>query len=127
MPRFKPKEGILKEVKVAMELLSCYPNFFLGYDLVGEEPNQYPLLYYLDALLYPSRQTPPVHLPYFFHAGETSMIMLLLISLISRDMSSARNYTKMTSGMIIFFHFLLTVSLIRSILCVRYRRPLVLY
>ncbi|XP_005107463.1 adenosine deaminase AGSA-like [Aplysia californica] len=70
--RFKSKELILKEVQTAATLHSRYPSIFLGYDLVGEEPNQFSLLHYLDELLYPSRQNPPYYLPYFFHAGETS-------------------------------------------------------
>ena len=47
------------------------PDFMVGFDLVGQEDPLHPLVFYIDDLLYPSRQNPPVHLPYFFHAGET--------------------------------------------------------
>ncbi|XP_076471279.1 adenosine deaminase AGSA-like [Babylonia areolata] len=69
--RFKPAEDILGEVKEAMRLYADNRDFLKGFDLVGQEDPYHPLLYYIDALLYPSQQTPPVHLPYFFHAGET--------------------------------------------------------
>ena len=48
-----------------------FPHFFAGYDLVGQEDPGYPLIYFLDELLYPFQQKPPIDLPYFFHAGET--------------------------------------------------------
>ena len=51
-----------------------FPNFFAGYDLVGQEDPGYPLIYFLDELLYPSQQRPPIDLPYFFHAGETGKL-----------------------------------------------------
>ena len=55
-----------------------YPDHFAGYDLVGQEDPSPPLLYYLDALLYPSQTLPPDSLPYFFHAGETGMFLSCL-------------------------------------------------
>ncbi|XP_055899781.1 adenosine deaminase AGSA-like [Biomphalaria glabrata] len=64
--RYKPQTDILDEVKSAMALRQKYPNFFAGYDLVGQEDPNYPLSYYIDALLYPENT-----LPYFFHAAET--------------------------------------------------------
>ncbi|NP_001191564.1 adenosine deaminase AGSA precursor [Aplysia californica] len=70
--RFKSQEEILNEVKIAMDLHKKYPDFFLGYDLVGQEDPNFSLLHYLDALLYPSIQNPPYRLPYFFHAAETN-------------------------------------------------------
>nr|NP_001191668.1 atrial gland-specific antigen precursor [Aplysia californica]AAA27741.1 atrial gland-specific antigen precursor [Aplysia californica] len=63
--RFKSQEEILNEVKIAMDLHKKYPDFFLGYDLVGQEDPNFSLLHYLDALLYPSIQNPPYRLPYF--------------------------------------------------------------
>ncbi|ESO95457.1 hypothetical protein LOTGIDRAFT_215090 [Lottia gigantea] len=68
---FFPKPDILKDVKTAMSLIQKYKDFVVGFDLVGQEGLGKPLLYYLDALLYPSQQSPPVNLPYFFHSGET--------------------------------------------------------
>ena len=59
------------DVKEAMRMYTQDPDFMVGFDLVGQEDPLHPLLFYIDALLYPSRQNPPVHLPYFFHAGET--------------------------------------------------------
>ena len=49
-----------------------FPDFFLGYDLVAQEDPNHSLLFYLDALLYPTSQSLDNALPYFFHAGETS-------------------------------------------------------
>uniref|UniRef100_A0A0B7AWX8 adenosine deaminase n=1 Tax=Arion vulgaris TaxID=1028688 RepID=A0A0B7AWX8_9EUPU len=65
-------DKILEEVKTAMYLHKKYPNFMIGYDLVGNEAYFNPLLFYIEALLYPSMQNPPYELPYFFHAGETN-------------------------------------------------------
>ena len=61
------------DVKEAMRMYTRDPDFMVGFDLVGQEDPLHPLLFYIDALLYPSRQNPPVHLPYFFHAGETGV------------------------------------------------------
>ncbi|XP_050411379.1 adenosine deaminase AGSA [Patella vulgata] len=69
--RFNPVATILNNVKDAMRLMKAYPDFVVGYDLVGQEGIGNTLLYYIDDLLYPSQQQPPVHLPYFFHGGET--------------------------------------------------------
>ena len=58
-----------------MDLRKKYPEHFLGFDLVGQEDPNHPLLYYLDELLYPSQQQQQQQnnsLYYFFHAGETS-------------------------------------------------------
>lgn len=65
---------ILGDVKLAMALHQQDPTFMVGFDLVGPENRGHSLLYYIDDLLYPSRQHPPVHLPYFFHAGETDWL-----------------------------------------------------
>ncbi|KAK3804132.1 hypothetical protein RRG08_015706 [Elysia crispata] len=69
--RHTSREKIFQEVKTAVMLRQKYPDFFLGYDLVGDEVWYNSLLYYLDALLYPSTLEPPFKLPYYFHAGET--------------------------------------------------------
>lgn len=66
-------------------MMQQFPEHFAGYDLVGQEDPGKTLLYYLDALRYPSLQTPPLNLPYFFHAGETGKlspyIMLVMFQL----------------------------------------------
>ncbi|BFZ16191.1 hypothetical protein BsWGS_19230 [Bradybaena similaris] len=64
-------DKILEQVKTAMYLNQKYPDFMVGYDLVGNEDAFHPLLFYIDDLLYPATQNPPYKLPYFFHAGET--------------------------------------------------------
>ena len=69
--RRQEKTVIAADIHTAIKLHSLYPRVFAGYDLVGQEDAGYPLLYFLDELLYPSQQNPPVHLRYFFHAGET--------------------------------------------------------
>ncbi|CAG5118488.1 unnamed protein product [Candidula unifasciata] len=63
---------ILDQVKTAMYLNQKYPDFMMGYDLVGNEAAYNPLLFYINELLYPATQSPPYKLPYFFHAGETN-------------------------------------------------------
>ncbi|BFZ04090.1 hypothetical protein BsWGS_07129 [Bradybaena similaris] len=70
--RFRPLNSIAKDVNTSMELYKKYPGFFLGFDLVGQEDPNFPLLHYINELLYPSRQNPPVSLPYYFHAAETN-------------------------------------------------------
>ena len=67
---------ILQQVKDSINYLQKYPKYFAGYDLVGQEDPGIPLVNYIDALLYPSRQNPPIKLPYFFHAGETGNIII---------------------------------------------------
>lgn len=62
---------ILDDVKYSITLMQKFPDHFAGYDLVGQEGPSHPLMYYLDALLYPTQQSPPASLPYFLHAGET--------------------------------------------------------
>ena len=69
--RIGPPSKILAEVKFSLMLKSQFPDYVAGYDLVGQEDPGEPLLYYLDPLLYPQQQNPPVNLPFFFHAGET--------------------------------------------------------
>ncbi|KAK7479394.1 hypothetical protein BaRGS_00029386 [Batillaria attramentaria] len=69
--RLKDRPSMLEDIKEAMRLYQRDPDFMVGFDLVGQEDPLQPLTYYLDDLLYPSLQNPPVNLPYFFHAGET--------------------------------------------------------
>ncbi|KAH9493092.1 hypothetical protein Btru_022781, partial [Bulinus truncatus] len=69
--RYSNASVIFDAVKIAMDLHKKYPDFLAGFDLVGDEEWYHSLLYYRDALLYPSQQDPPYKLPYFFHAGET--------------------------------------------------------
>ncbi|CAG5129369.1 unnamed protein product, partial [Candidula unifasciata] len=70
--RNSPYDTILSQVKTAMALNQKYPDVMVGYDLSGNEAFFHPIIFYIDALLYPGRQNPPVKLPYFFHAGETN-------------------------------------------------------
>jgi len=69
--RFRSPEEILDDIKFTIQLMKQFPGFLVGYDLVGQEDPLNPLIFYLDALRYPSQQTPPIKFPYFFHAGET--------------------------------------------------------
>ncbi|KAJ8298951.1 hypothetical protein KUTeg_023011 [Tegillarca granosa] len=69
--RFWGNDQILDEIKMSIEFRQKFPEYFAGYDLVGQEDPGKPLLDYLDDLLYPSNLQSPVDLPYFFHAGET--------------------------------------------------------
>lgn len=70
--RFFNESVILDDIKMSLQLMADFPDYFGGYDLVGQEDPGLPLIDYLDALRYPSTLNPPVNLPYFFHAGETS-------------------------------------------------------
>eukprot|EP00058_Branchiostoma_floridae_P011142 XP_002596630.1 hypothetical protein BRAFLDRAFT_219059 [Branchiostoma floridae] len=65
------QSDIAKDVAKALKLRAKFPSFFAGYDLVGQEDPGHPLVYFLDTLLQPGQQKPPLDLPYFFHAGET--------------------------------------------------------
>ncbi|KAK3102124.1 hypothetical protein FSP39_009001 [Pinctada imbricata] len=69
--RIYKEKDILGEVIKSLKFIKQFPDTFAGYDLVGQEDPGIPLLDYLDALLYPSQQSQPLSLPYFFHAGET--------------------------------------------------------
>ncbi|XP_071121161.1 adenosine deaminase 2-like [Mytilus edulis] len=69
--RIKSPTDILGDVKLSLSLKTNFPEYFAGYDLVGQEDPGKSLLYYIDPLLYPKQQNPPIKLPYFFHAGET--------------------------------------------------------
>lgn len=70
--RNRPVPVILDQIKTTMTLRDKYPGFVIGYDLGGNEAAFKPFTFYIDALLYPSRQSPPYRLPYFLHAGETN-------------------------------------------------------
>ncbi|XP_055900360.1 adenosine deaminase AGSA-like isoform X1 [Biomphalaria glabrata] len=70
--RFQNVTTILNEIKDVMALHKKYPDVMAGYDLSGNEALYNPFSYYSEALLYPSQQDPPYHLPYFLHAGETN-------------------------------------------------------
>ncbi|XP_033752918.1 adenosine deaminase AGSA-like [Pecten maximus] len=67
--RFVPASDVLQQVKESIVMLQQFPDFFVGYDLVGQEDPGIPLIDYISALLYPSQHN--INLPYFFHAGET--------------------------------------------------------
>ena len=47
-----------------------YPEFVIGFDLVGQEDTGIPLKHFVDQLM-TIYQTEP-RIPFFFHAGETS-------------------------------------------------------
>ncbi|CAL1528309.1 unnamed protein product [Lymnaea stagnalis] len=70
--RNRPVPVILEQIKTTMALQDKYPDLVIGYDLAGNEAAFKPFTFYIDALLYPSRQVPPYKLPYFLHAGETN-------------------------------------------------------
>lgn len=59
------------QVHLGMDFRKKYPEFFAGYDLVGEEDSGGPLIDYINELLIPSKLG--MDLPYFFHAGETGI------------------------------------------------------
>ena len=65
------KEEVMKGVKEAIEMRHKHADIVAGFDLVGREDQGNSLLYYIDALLYPAKAG--IHLPFFFHAGETGI------------------------------------------------------
>ncbi|KAK7099052.1 hypothetical protein V1264_003248 [Littorina saxatilis] len=69
--RGKPPAAIMSFIQEAVELYKNNSDLVVGVDLVGQEDTFHPLIDFKDALLYPSTLDPPVHLPYYFHAGET--------------------------------------------------------
>ena len=68
---------MLDTVKKAVELHHTYPDLVVGFDVMAQEDVSRTLVEYMDALLYPSLQDPPVTLPYFFHTGETGACLLV--------------------------------------------------
>ncbi|KAK3535959.1 hypothetical protein QTP70_021464 [Hemibagrus guttatus] len=57
-------------VKEAIRLQRDFPDIMAGFDFVGHEDSGNPLWYFKEALGLPEELG--VHLPYFFHAGETN-------------------------------------------------------
>ena len=56
-------------LKLAANLTVELPNFFIGFDLVGQEDLGKPLIYFANELIEEKNLT---GLDYFFHAGETN-------------------------------------------------------
>ncbi|XP_071100163.1 adenosine deaminase AGSA-like [Haliotis cracherodii] len=69
--RFSPPKDLMSSLNQAISFIRKYPDILRGFDLVGQEGPGHTLYYYLEDLLYPSQQSPPINIPYFFHAGET--------------------------------------------------------
>lgn len=70
--RFKNTTAMLSDIAEALCLHQKYPEFMVGFDLVGQEDRLNTLLYYLTLLRSSSGLQPTLSLPYFFHAGETN-------------------------------------------------------
>ncbi|GAA6069748.1 adenosine deaminase 2-A-like isoform X1 [Tachysurus ichikawai] len=58
-------------VEEAIRLQRNFPDIMAGFDFVGHEDNGNPLWYFKEALGLPEARG--VHLPFFFHAGETNL------------------------------------------------------
>lgn len=63
--------NIANGTKLSLSWAKMFPDFLVGYDLVGQEDKGHSLLYFIDELM---NQTTAekLSIPYFFHAGETS-------------------------------------------------------
>lgn len=59
--------GLTNYINIAVELKDKYPDFFAGFDLVGQEELGRPLKDFVPQLL-----TMPANIDFFFHAGETN-------------------------------------------------------
>ncbi|XP_029455711.1 adenosine deaminase 2 [Rhinatrema bivittatum] len=68
--RHQDLDMIKQAIQAALDLKEAFPETLAGFDLVGQEDRGNSLWYFKDALTIPSSQG--VHLPYFFHAGETN-------------------------------------------------------
>ncbi|KAL8599790.1 hypothetical protein ACOMHN_052303 [Nucella lapillus] len=64
-------EDMLAHVQSATRMYQSHPGLVVGFDIVGQEDRYRPLTDFVNVFMYPSSLTPSVHLPYFFHAGET--------------------------------------------------------
>ncbi|KAL5293466.1 CECR1.2 family protein [Megaselia abdita] len=60
-------QTISKYIELAIELKAQYPDFFAGFDLVGQEDLGRPLIEFVDQLL-----SMPKDINFYFHAGETN-------------------------------------------------------
>ncbi|PIK48677.1 putative adenosine deaminase AGSA isoform X1 [Apostichopus japonicus] len=67
--RSLPADVLATDLRLAVALRQKYPDYVLGYDIVGYENYGPPHKDLLDVLLIPSREA--IDLPFFFHAGET--------------------------------------------------------
>jgi adenosine deaminase CECR1 len=72
--RHTPKNESLNQLELAYQLRSLYPNFIIGYDLVGEEDTGRTTLDYIDELLEAKafERKYGIDLPYYFHNGESN-------------------------------------------------------
>ena len=59
-------------MKEVIRLRQKFPDSIVGLDIAGWEEAGHPLIYFLEALLYPSQHG--IKLPYFFHSAETGML-----------------------------------------------------
>jgi len=64
------QSSIAVALKDTIKLRAEFPDYMVGFDIVGQEDSGPPLIYFIEKLLIPSQTG--VDLPYFFHAGETS-------------------------------------------------------
>lgn len=69
--RTSEKKDIQKAIEKGITMKRQYPDFMVGFDLVGQEDTGNSLLYYLNELLIP--RSSGASLPYYFHAGETNL------------------------------------------------------
>jgi len=67
--RGSSESDVSKDLDLQGRLMQGLPDFFIGFDLVGQEDLGKPLLDFVDILL--KERTSP-RIPYYFHAGETN-------------------------------------------------------
>ena len=71
--RHADKKTIMKELRQALKLRRKYPDFIIGFDLVGEEDKGYDYLYFIDNFIEITKEEEKLNidLPYYFHSGES--------------------------------------------------------
>ena len=67
IPRSRSQTELQESIHQYKQLVSIYPNFIIGFDLVGQEDTFNPLINKLEELRELTNNT-----TFFFHAGETN-------------------------------------------------------
>ncbi|XP_077984761.1 adenosine deaminase 2-like [Glandiceps talaboti] len=67
---YRAQDSVEEYIYKAMEFHKNYPNYVVGFDIVGQEDKGNPNIHFLEDLLIPHKEN--ADLPYYLHAGETN-------------------------------------------------------